>query len=153
MIFAGLVAVLLVADAIPLPSSSPPPPTGRAEYAQLTIQESIVVRVPTRATPPPRIVLHERKADRCQPMEGVAAAAVLKPDSIDIIYRGGQRLRAELEQACPALDYYSGFYIRPTRDGQICAGRDAIRSRAGGECQIKRFRRLVPEKVKAKAKR
>jgi hypothetical protein len=81
-------------------------------------------------------------------MKDIAASAVVKPDHIDIIYRGGLRLRAELENACPALEFYGGFYIQPTRDGQICAGRDAIRSRSGGECQIKRFRKLVPRAAK-----
>jgi hypothetical protein len=51
-------------------------------------------------------------------------------------------MRAKLERSCPALDYYFGFYIMPAADGQICADRDSIRSRVGGECGIDRFRTL-----------
>ena len=142
MTLAGLFAVALAVS----PAPAPPRP---AVYAQLTIRERIVIRVPTRtASPRQTTVFTERKAAKCQPMDDMAAAAVIKPDNIDIIYRGGLRIRAELEDACPALDYYGGFYIRPTRDGQICAGRDFIRSRIGGECRIKRFRKLVPKAAK-----
>jgi hypothetical protein len=144
MTFAGLFAVMLAASAAPLP-----PPGQRPVYAQLMIRERIIIRVPTRAASPRQTaVFTERKAAKCQPMEDMAAAAVIKPDNVDIIYRGGLRIRAELEDACPALDYYGGFYIQPTRDGQICAGRDFIRSRVGGECRIKRFRKLVPKAAK-----
>jgi hypothetical protein len=145
MIPAGLMIAASLAGNTPLPG---PPDAGQA-YAQVTIHERIIIRVPTR-TPPPRqtVTYVERKAAKCQPMKDIAASAVVKPDHIDIIYRGGLRLRAELENACPALEFYGGFYIQPTRDGQICAGRDAIRSRSGGECQIKRFRKLVPRAAK-----
>ena len=55
-------------------------------------------------------------------------------------------MRARLQDECPALDYYRGFYVRPQPDGRICADRDAIRTRSGGDCGIDRFRRLVPAK-------
>ncbi|HWW64055.1 MAG TPA: hypothetical protein VNZ43_04805 [Sphingomonadaceae bacterium] len=142
MILADMFVLMLAASAAPVPREAPP-----LAYAQLTIRQSIIIRVPTRAIRPSRpIEYREQKAAKCQPMADIAGAAVVKPDNIDIIYRGGLRLRAELEDACPALDYYGGFYIRPTRDGQICAGRDVIRSRAGGECRIRRFRKLVPKR-------
>lgn len=132
------------------PAEPPPLPAESAvetEYAQLTIHEQIIIRVPMRAmrtAPPPPQAWHEKKAAKCQPTEGVAAAAVIQPGSVDFIYRGGARLRAELEEGCPSLDFDSGFYVTPTPDRRICAGRDPIRARAGGECQIKRFRTLVP---------
>ena len=60
--------------------------------------------------------------------------------------RDRTRIRARLDRNCPALDYYYGFYISPDEDGLVCADRDSIRSRVGGECQIDAFRRLRPEK-------
>jgi hypothetical protein len=65
--------------------------------------------------------------------------------SVDLVLRDNSRVRAHLERRCPALDYYLGFYVNATPDGRICADRDAIRSRAGGECVIERFRNLRPE--------
>jgi hypothetical protein len=142
MIPVGMFAMLLAAGA---PAASA---RHQIEYTQLTIHERFVIRVPARRAAGPPIEFRERRADKCQAMDGVAGAAIVKPDNVDIIYRGGLRIRAELEEACPALDYYGGFYILPTQDGQICAGRDSIRSRAGGECQIKRFHKLVPMEAK-----
>ncbi|HWL47129.1 MAG TPA: hypothetical protein VNQ31_05370 [Sphingomonadaceae bacterium] len=146
MIPTGLLAAVL-ATGTPAPAPpAPASPGGYPVFAQVLLRERIIIRVPTR--PAAATAFIERKADKCQPMASVAAAAVVKPDNIDIIYRGGLRIRAVLENACPALDYYSGFYVQPTRDGKICAGRDSIRSRAGGECRIKRFRTLIPSGTK-----
>lgn len=136
-------AALLLSIAVPPARAQEAP---RVEYAQFVIHERIVIRVPARPARSAPTLFREKSAARCQPMDGVGGAAVMKEDSVDILYRGGRRIRAELEEACPALDYYSGFYVLPTSDRQICAGRDAIHSRAGGECVIKRFRTLIPKK-------
>lgn len=117
---------------------------GRFELAQLVIRERVVVRVPARAAPP-KIKWKEKRAPKCMSAEGLAGAAVIEPDSIDLIARGGERFRVELAAACPGLAFYSGFYLVPSADRMICAGRDAIHARSGGACLIKRFRKLVPD--------
>ena len=53
------------------------------------------------------------------------------------------RIRAQLDEDCPALDFYGGFYLQPD-DDRLCAHRDAIHSRMGGSCTIERFRQLEP---------
>ena len=58
--------------------------------------------------------------------------------------RNGGRIRARLGSTCPALDYYSGFYITPGSDGFVCAEREVIRSRVGGQCEIDGFLSLRP---------
>lgn len=113
------------------------------ELAQLTIEQSLIVRVP-RHTPVKPLRWKSKKGPKCVAMSTIAGAAVVTDDAIDLALRGGQRLRAHFSSRCPALDYYSGFYILPTGDGRICAGRDMIGTRAGGQCEIQRFRRLVP---------
>jgi hypothetical protein len=118
----------------------------RMQLAQVIIRERVIIRVPARAAPPVPVKLKEKKGPHCLPMSGVAGAAVIEHDSVDLILKGGQRVRARFESSCPALDYYSGFYILPTQDGQICADRDSIHTRAGGECQITRFRALIPDR-------
>lgn len=127
------------------------PPAGEAEplvLAQLIIRERVVIRVPAQpaAATPLKVKWKEKKAPRCLPMSGVGGAAVIEEDSVDLILKGGQRVRARFASSCAALDYYSGFYILPTKDGRICADRDSIHTRAGGECQIARFRLLVPDR-------
>lgn len=147
MIASAFGTMLLVIAGQPAPRASPGDGRETIEYAQVTIQQRVIVRVPMQAVRPPKPVKwKEKRGPKCAPMDGVAGAAVVKPDSVDILYRGGLRLRAELEDECPALDYYNGFYIAPTKDRQICAGRDSLHSRSGGECGIERFRRLEPDK-------
>lgn len=125
--------------------------TLQVQYAQLTIRQSVVLRVPTRpAVVRSRMRWKEKKGPRCIPMAKVAGAAVSARNSVDIILRGASgRVRAEFGSSCPALDFYSGFYILPTEDRMICADRDSIHARSGGECQVTRFRGLVAEPVDA----
>jgi len=115
--------------------------------AQVIIRERVIVRVPTRVVPERRAMRwKEKSGPKCMPLQGIAGATLLDSRTVDFILQGGLRLRAELESSCPALDYYNGFYLKPGDDGLICADRDAIHARSGGECEITRFRKLVPKR-------
>lgn len=94
---------------------------------------------PRNTAPPPETVWHEKKGPNCVSPEDIGAAAVSQKDSVDLMLKGGSRVRAHLEH-CPALDFYSGFYVHAGQDGQICAKRDPVYARWGGECLINRFR-------------
>jgi hypothetical protein len=116
------------------------------QFAQVMIREQILIRVPARPVPgasQPQIEWNEGKGPKCVAMGSIAGAGLVGPNSVDLILRDRSRVRAKLEKSCPALDYYYGFYIRPSGDGQICADRDSVRSRMGGECEIEKFRSLV----------
>lgn len=124
-------------------------PAEPIEFAQLTIREQIIVRVPVRMRrAAPRadetIEWKEGKGPRCVPAKKIIGASLLSKNSVDLILHDNKRVRAKLERSCPALDYYYGFYISPNPDGRICADRDAIRSRMGGQCEIEKFRMLKP---------
>ncbi len=95
-----------------------------------------------RALPPIQWV--EKRTDRCLPVQNVAAVTISRTDSVDLLLNGGGRVRARLADDCPSLDFYSGMYIKPSSDGRMCASRDVIRSRTGGQCRIAQFRALVP---------
>ncbi len=119
------------------------------QFAQVTVRQQILVRIPIRARPTAAAVARESRVEwkekggpRCVPARHIVAATAFTPKSVDLILRDRSRMRARLERSCPALDYYFGFYVRPNADGMICADRDAIRSRVGGECGIDRFRTL-----------
>ena len=115
-------------------------------------QQQVIIRItpvppPVRATPagvPPALRWREGRGPRCVPWTRILAAVSPRRDSIDFVFRDGQRVRAQLERHCPSLDFYRSLYLRPTRDGQLCAARDMIRSRTGGECAIDQFRSLTP---------
>lgn len=126
------------------PPRHPPAPSAEITVTQITIRQSVVVGVPNRPVPPKPLRWKDKKGPKCVAMANIAGAAIVADDAIDLALRGGQRMRAQFSSRCPALDYYSGFYVLPTDDGQICADRDVIRTRSGGQCEIQRFRILVP---------
>lgn len=116
--------------------------------AAATVERRTTVRV-VRArrapsAPPPLPDYKVRHGPHCLAAADVSGAAVTGPAQVDFALRGGQRVRAELEDECPALDFYRGFYLSPSADGKICADRDMVRTRSGAECAIDRFRRLEP---------
>ena len=122
-------------------------PNAPLQFAQVTIRRQIMLRVPMQSRPkvPAKgnaIVWKEKRGPKCVAARSIAAATALNQKSVDLILRDRTRLRAKLERSCPALDYYYGFYLSPNPDGLICADRDAIRSRVGGECGIDGFRSL-----------
>ncbi|HZG08334.1 MAG TPA: hypothetical protein VEZ70_05065 [Allosphingosinicella sp.] len=137
----GAGALLLLMGAAP-----PPPPLPEAEpelYAQLIVREQIMVRVQGRQAPAPLPGRwKEGKGPKCVAAQSILGASLSAQESVDLILKDKSRVRAKLDSSCPALDYYHGFYIRPHADGMICADRDQIRSRVGGQCGIDRFRSL-----------
>ena len=139
-------AALLLATLGSAPAE--PSPADPIQFAQVVIREQILVRVPMRLRQaqeraPSPVEWKEGRGPKCLSMRSLAGATLLGPNSVDLILNDRSRVRARLEKSCPALDYYYGFYIRPNADGQICAERDVIRSRMGGQCQIDQFRSLT----------
>lgn len=135
-------AALLLALAAAAEKPSPP-----QVYAQVTVRHGVILRIPRRPEQQAQTKWRERNAPECIPAQWLAGA-IPKGDHIDLLLRGGSRMRAELESRCPAIDFYSGFYVKPGPDGKICEDRDAIHARSGGKCGIERFRSLVPERKK-----
>lgn len=94
------------------------------------------------ARPPAEMV--EKKAGDCVKADRLQGFTVNRFDSVDLLLKDGSQLRARLARDCPALGFYSGFYIRRTKDGKICARRDYFRSRSGRACSVDGFTALVP---------
>ena len=112
-----------------------PAPAPRANAAAAAASESASANAS-------RIRWEEHRGPRCIAWAQIAGSGLLSQDSVDLVFRDNTRVRARLERHCPALDYYNGFYMNATPDGLICADRDSIRARTGGQCQIDRFRSL-----------
>jgi hypothetical protein len=111
---------------------------------RLIEEDQIVLRVPVEPHPSVRIDWHEKKGPKCIPMRAIAHAMLSGPQQVDFILVNRQHVRAELDNDCPALDFYGGFYLQ-LPDDRLCAGRDAIRPRMGGSCTIEKFKMLVPK--------
>lgn len=84
---------------------------------------------------------------RCIGVNTVAGAQMFGDSAIELTMRDGRRFRMFFARECPALSFYQGFYYRRLNAGKLCAGRDVIGARSGGECPIaaiipvRRFRR------------
>lgn len=85
----------------------------------------------------------ERKTGKCMPAMGIAAVQPITDGRLMFYMRDRRMLAAGLEKACSARDFYLGFYMSKTPDGQLCVGRDAIHSRAGTTCKLKDVREYV----------
>lgn len=138
----------------PQQSRTAPAPPPRMTVTSVTVQQRMVIRVPRlpigrtpiagAATALPPLRWSEKKTGKCVPVGQLAAATIAGPDSVDLLLNGGKRIRARFDDDCRALDFYSGFYVKMPSDGNVCASRDVIHSRSGGECRIRSFRALVP---------
>ena len=72
----------------------------------------------------------------CVDVRHVAGAQVFGDQAVEMTLAGGARWRLYFAQSCPALRFYDGFYYRRAEVGRLCAGRDAVIARSGGECAI-----------------
>lgn len=98
--------------------------------------------------PPIRLAeprLRERKMSRCVPVGSIAGVRIQSVERLLLFMRDRRLVGANLDKSCNAHDFYSGFYVEQTGDGQLCAGRDTIHSRAGATCSISRLRELVAD--------
>jgi len=112
---------------------------------RLVVQDEVILRIPVQPRPlVPQFDWEERKGLKCIHTRAIHGALLSSAQQVDFILGGERRIRAQLDEECPALDFYGGFYLQP-QDDRICAGRDAIRSRMGGSCTIERFTQLVPK--------
>lgn len=155
---AGLVLVLVplaafgyVALFVP-----PVPPGIDAPWHQVRIEQHIIIRIapglamPDRPLlPPPPLPsvehLRHRAMPPCMPVAAIAGVRPMEGNRLLLFMRDHRLVRAELGRRCNAHDFYQGFYVSPTGDGMLCAGRDTIHSRSGSNCAIARVRELIPD--------
>jgi hypothetical protein len=143
MIFASTAAFLMLVFG----NAGDAAPDAGTQYAQVVVRQQIIIRVPRRvagAQPAAaQVQWREGHGPRCIPARMVAGATLPARNSVDLVMRDATRVRAHLDNGCGGLDFYQGFYVNGTEDGMICADRDAVRSRMGGQCQIDQFRVLT----------
>ena len=129
-----------------------------ANAGQVRIEQHIIWRIapmpgpardammPIAPAPPsaPRMV--ERKMGKCLPMSWIAGGQPNGDSRLLLFLRDRRLVAANLEKACSAREFYSGFYVdKPNPDGRLCADRDRILSRSGARCEISSFRLLVAD--------
>ena len=125
------------------------PSVDGTEFAQMMIQQRVVVRVPIAPVQMERqatVRWVEKKGPKCLGLNDLAGFVVRGPQTVDLFMRGGQRVRTRLEKQCTGVDLGYGFYVKPNADGRICADRDTLHARTGSKCEVERFTNLVPER-------
>ncbi len=115
-------------------------PGEEARVRSIVVEDHLIIRVPVRP-PPARFEWVERKGPKCIASGAIRGAFLSANDHVDFLLSGRRVVRAKLDEDCPALDFYEGFYLN-SEDERICARRDFIRSRMGGRCRIEGFRAL-----------
>ncbi len=127
------------------------------ELGQVRIEQRVIIRI-TPSSPAAREQMMaelrrqgasrtsyaEEKLSGCIAIAGIAGVQPAPEQNRLLLFMRDRRvLSAALERACNPRDYYSGFYIERSDDGQLCAKRDLLQSRAGASCKVAQLSRLV----------
>ncbi|GAA4643521.1 hypothetical protein GCM10023115_14810 [Pontixanthobacter gangjinensis] len=129
-------------------------PNGTPIQYQVRIEQRVVIRVSPRRVdrqnlnaeaqqrraPQPLI---ERKVGKCLKMNQIAGVQTTRDNRLMLYMRDKRLIVANLEKACSARDFYSGFYVEPNKDGNLCIDRDKLQSRTGVKCELSRIRQLI----------
>jgi hypothetical protein len=92
-----------------------------------------------------REAVPEQGRRTCIRVDRIAGAQLFGDTAIELTMTDGRHWRMFLADECPGLSFYQGFYYRRGKAGMLCAGRDSIGARSGGECAIAS---IVPMKAR-----
>lgn len=127
----------------------------RQTINQIRIQQRVIIRIsPQRpatgnslfANLPTQSLntrYEERKMEKCIPVSSIAGVQTGSGNQLLLFLRDRRIVRINLEKACRARDFYSGFYVEESKDGKMCVSRDKLQSRTGANCEVARMRQLV----------
>lgn len=107
----------------------------------IPVPPNVLMEPPRRPSAVPRVT--ERNIGRCLPAARIGGVQVEGGNRLILFLRDRRMISAELERSCRARDFYSGFYVEQSADGQLCAGRDTLLSRNGANCKLTRIREIV----------
>lgn len=103
-------------------------------------RNSLLARLPQRGM---SLAYEERDTERCVPMAGISGVQTGTGNRLLLFLRDNRIFSVNLERACRARDFYAGFYIERSEDGQLCVERDELQSRSGAKCEVEAMRQLV----------
>ncbi len=136
-----MAVAVLMAWALPLTTASaalpPPPASPGSEDGPVDVltpwgRMKVAPGEPRAARLyPPRKGRHA-----CVEVDDIAAVQLFGDSAIELFMRDGGHWRMVLADKCPALRFYQGFYYRRSKANKLCAGRDVLGARSGGECRI-----------------
>jgi hypothetical protein len=110
--------------------------------------ERVIIRIPPKPAPSRRsdpTKWQEKKIGKCILMDRLIGSRPGPKESLEILTRDGNVIRAYLGEGCLAREFYAGAYVERSADGKLCIDRDLLHARTGAQCEIDKFRLLVPE--------
>jgi hypothetical protein len=120
---------------------------------QARVEQRVIIRFPNQPTPPQQsrnekrtpTKYNEKKIGKCLMMDRLVASRAGPKNSLELVTRDRQLIRAYLGDGCLAREFYAGAYVERSLDGKLCADRDLLHARTGAKCEIDKFRLLVPD--------
>lgn len=120
---------------------------------QARIEQRVIIRFPNQPVPAPpgrsdkrnAVLYNEEKIGKCLLMDRLVASRPGPKNSLELVTRERQLIRAYLGDGCLAREFYAGAYVERSKDGKLCIDRDILHARTGAKCEIDKFRLLVPE--------
>jgi hypothetical protein len=121
-------------------------------WYQVRTEQRVIIRLPSRPASagarnsrPEAVEYKEQKIGKCILMDRLIASRPGPKDSLELATRDGNLIRAYLGDGCLAREFYAGAYVERSSDGKLCVDRDLLHARTGAQCEIDKFRLLVPE--------
>ena len=121
---------------------------------QVRIRREITIRVSPRRPNTREMVadwravipqkFEQREIGKCIPARSIVAVQTMSARDLVLYLSDSRMIRAQLRKSCSARDFYLGFQIEPNKDGDLCVGRDTLRTRNGAACKLSAIRQLVP---------
>jgi hypothetical protein len=120
---------------------------------QARVEQRVIIRFPNQPNPTqqgrnekrPPTKYKEEKVGKCLLMDRLVASRPGPKNSLELVTRERQMIRAYLGDGCLAREFYAGAYVERSLDGKLCADRDLLHARTGAKCEIDKFRLLVPD--------
>ena len=120
---------------------------------QLRVEQRVIVRFPNqpvtvstgRGDNRKSVIYNEEKIGKCLLMDRLIASRPGPKNTLELVTRERQLIRAYLGDGCLAREFYAGAYVERSKDGKLCVDRDLMHARTGAKCEIDKFRLLVPE--------
>jgi hypothetical protein len=121
-----------------------------SSWQQLRDDGRVIIRIPPKPVPASSkrsesTKWKEQKIGKCILMDRLVGSRPGPKESLEILTRDGNLIRAYLGDGCLAREFYAGAYVERSADGKLCIDRDLLHARTGAQCEIDKFRLLVPE--------
>ena len=122
---------------------------------QVRIEQRVIIRIsprrganrnPLLARLPQnglRTRYEEREMESCLAVSSISGVQTGTGNRLLLFTQDQRMISVHLERACRARDFYSGFYVERSEDGQLCVDRDQLQSRSGARCDVERMSQLV----------